>query len=231
MLVVNWMAKEVQTISPDTTLEECWKMLKNKAVHRLPVLDDDRHILGLLSCQDIEKLLPPQENGNEQNFVELLKGKTARDYMRKDPVTVGDGDSLEYSAQVMIKKDVDCLLVVDSSQKLCGIITAWDIFKGLVRLTGIDQPGIQMSFDVENRRGTLKSLIDTLKDHDVHIITVLTRILENGKRRINIRCRGMSEAGEDAAVNHLSKNSTMRYWVRGNETHIVTHGDEPLNII
>ena len=202
MLVRHWMAKDVCTVRPDTSLLECKAILKELKIGRLPVVDKDKHILGILSENDMKEFQPLHSTG-----VEILN------------------DTLEDAAVVMIDKGVSCLPVIDDNKVLVGILTEWDIFKSLVSITGVNQPGIMLSFEVENKPGTLRALLDILKQYDVRIIAVLSKIRKNGSRLISIRCHGKSKEIEDKMITELAARGTMRYWARDKVTHEIKQAD------
>jgi CBS domain-containing protein len=58
------MTKDVLTITPSYTVEECMALMTNKHVRHLPVLDDDDQLSGLISIGDVVK-----EMISEQQFV------------------------------------------------------------------------------------------------------------------------------------------------------------------
>lgn len=132
--------------------------------------------------------------------LDILSEKKAKEVMTPDPYTVNVNDTLEDAAVVMIDKGVSCLPVIDDNKVLVGILTEWDIFKSLVSITGVNQPGIMLSFEVENKPGTLRALLDILKQYDVRIIAVLSKIRKNGSRLISIRCHGKSKEIEDKMI-------------------------------
>ena len=144
--------------------------------------------------------------------LDILSEKKAKEVMTPDPYTVNVNDTLEDAAVVMIDKGVSCLPVIDDNKVLVGILTELGYFKSLVSITGVNQPGIMLSFEVENKPGTLRALLDILKQYDVRIIAVLSKIRKNGSRLISIRCHGKSKEIEDKMITELAARGTMRYW-------------------
>ena len=47
------MSKKPITISPEKPLREAAKILRDKKIHRLPVVNDSEQIVGILSLSDI----------------------------------------------------------------------------------------------------------------------------------------------------------------------------------
>lgn len=47
------MTKRVITIDPDSTIEKAAGIMVNKNINRIPVVDEDNHLLGIISRADI----------------------------------------------------------------------------------------------------------------------------------------------------------------------------------
>ena len=45
------------TISPEKSLSEAARLLNEKRVHRLPVVDSSGQVVGILSCGDILRMM------------------------------------------------------------------------------------------------------------------------------------------------------------------------------
>lgn len=224
MLIKHWMAKDVVSVSPKTSLLKCKALLNDMELKRLPVVDSENRVVGILSQNDISQFMPAHATGYEiLESLDTLSEKTASDCMTVAPFTVKIDETLEDAAELMIEKKISCLPVVDKEEKLVGIVTEWDIFKSLISITGVNQPGIQVSFEVENKPGTLRALLDVVKRFDMRVIAVLSKIRTDNRRLISIRCKGPSIEQEDAMIAELSKNGSMRYWVRDKKTHMLAN--------
>lgn len=51
--VKNIMTKDVYTVSPETSVEEATKIMSTKQVRRIPVVDNNEKLIGMLSLGDI----------------------------------------------------------------------------------------------------------------------------------------------------------------------------------
>ena len=59
MLVENWMATNVIAVKPDTSLLKCRNLLKEHQIRRLPVVDDQNRVVGIISdMQNLESVVP-----------------------------------------------------------------------------------------------------------------------------------------------------------------------------
>jgi acetoin utilization protein AcuB len=57
---------------------------------------------------------------------------------------------------VLLKNKIIGVPVVDHDGRLIGVITQADIFRALIALTGVRKRGIQFSFRIEDRTGSIK---------------------------------------------------------------------------
>ena len=62
----RYMNKDVVTVTPDTTLEECMTIMAEKKVRHLTVLDD-KEMIGLISYGDVIRALVARAEGEKQN--------------------------------------------------------------------------------------------------------------------------------------------------------------------
>ncbi len=60
----RYMNKDVVTVSPDTTLEECMTIMAEKKVRHLPVLDK-KEMIGLISYGDVIRALVAMASQNQ----------------------------------------------------------------------------------------------------------------------------------------------------------------------
>jgi CBS domain-containing protein len=60
--VEDIMVKKVRTITPDTTVSDIAELMLKLKVNRLPVVDEDSNILGIVTRADIVRSMIPKEN-------------------------------------------------------------------------------------------------------------------------------------------------------------------------
>jgi CBS domain-containing protein len=61
------MTEKVVYVRPEQTIEACMALMTNKRVRHLPVLDDDHHLIGVISIGDVVKnIISEQEFMIEQ---------------------------------------------------------------------------------------------------------------------------------------------------------------------
>lgn len=104
------------TIKPDQTLQDAEDIMASYKISGVPVVDDNNILVGILTNRDMR-------------FTKDFSQK-AKDKMTSMPlVTAKEGTTLEEAADIMHANKIEKLPIVDSNNKLIGLITIKDINK------------------------------------------------------------------------------------------------------
>jgi CBS domain-containing protein len=117
MQVKELMTIDVTTVRSTTSIKEAAALLAEHRISGLPVVDADRHVLGVLSERDIIE----------------LAGKTAGEAMSAPALTIGANRSVTEAVATMLDRNVKRLPVVDGEGLLVGIVTRADLVRAFVR--------------------------------------------------------------------------------------------------
>jgi acetoin utilization protein AcuB len=129
MLVRHFMTSDLFTLSPGQTCHEALAEFRRRKIRRAPVVDGGR-LVGIVSERDLLRVLPGTCGQASTPAGEEGMAVPVRDIMIGDMVTLGPNDPLAKAAEVMLKKRVGGVPVVQDG-KLKGIITESDAFKAL----------------------------------------------------------------------------------------------------
>ena len=158
MIIARRMTRNPVTASPDMSIGEASDLMKREKVHRLPVLDKERNLVGVITEKDILHASPsPASSLSIHEMAYLLSKLTVRKLMTKDPVTISESTTVEEAARLMSDQDLSCLPVVNGT-KLVGIVTKSDMFRILLELFGARHYGVRLSFLVEDKPGTIAQI-------------------------------------------------------------------------
>ena len=58
MIIKDWMTKDVITVDPEASMMRAAKLMKEKNIRRLPVVDDRGKLVGILSDRDVKEASP-----------------------------------------------------------------------------------------------------------------------------------------------------------------------------
>jgi CBS domain-containing protein len=141
--------KDLMNTKPITTtkqddVKKIWKIIFEKQVSCLPVLDKGNTLIGIISEEDlVEHLFPTLEEyffdpQYARNFFEMeenikdISHLKAEDIMNRDIFTTTKDIPIMQAASSMLIHKVSCLPVIDpQNDKLFGIICKSDIFTHL----------------------------------------------------------------------------------------------------
>jgi CBS domain-containing protein len=143
----RWTVKDVMTdnvvsVSDNTPYKDIVQLLAQHEVSAVPVVDDTRRVLGVVSEAD---LLHKIEFTGLEPHVHLLERKQRRqarakaagdragDLMSSPAVTVSSDASLSAVAKIMDHERVKRLPVVDEQGRLIGIVSRRDLLRVYLR--------------------------------------------------------------------------------------------------
>jgi CBS domain-containing protein len=135
-LVKNWMTRDVLTITPDTSLHEAHRLMTEKRIRRLPVVDHGK-VVGIVTLGDVRSAEPSTASTlSVWEMNNLLAKLKVSEIMTRDPETISQEATISTVAEIMLEKKFSGLPVVDEQGQLVGIITESDIFRLVVREWG-----------------------------------------------------------------------------------------------
>jgi len=153
------------------SIADASNLMKQEKVHRLPVLDKDKKLVGLITEKDILYASPsPASSLSIHEMAYLLSKLTVKKLMSKNVVTINKDTTVEEAARMMVDQDLSCLPVLEGD-KLIGIVSKSDMFKILLELFGARHFGIRVSFVVEDKPGTIAKISQALSEQNIDIIT------------------------------------------------------------
>ena len=204
------MTTDVVSVGPDTSLLKVGKLMKDHHIRRIPVVDEQGHVIGIISDRDVRDASPSKATTLDMYEMHyLLAELKAKNIMTAKPITVKPSDTVEQAALIMLDNKISGLPVVDDNGKLTGIISDHDVFKALVDITGARMGGLQFAVELPDQPGTARPLFDLLRAHNARILSVLTVSNPDGNRHLFVRVRELenTQAEQDliAGVNKIGK--------------------------
>jgi acetoin utilization protein AcuB len=175
MLVRDIMTAPPVVISPETTLEDAYRIMNEKQIRHLLVTAGEK-LVGVVTDRDLRlatSALSPKP---------LPVGTRVADVMCHDPVTADTLDPVEDAAFRMRERKIGCLPVMNGGETLAGIITGIDLLDALLRMTGVDKPSGRVEVRLSDRPGELRRLTQFLSDRDLNIHSILSYPEKNAVR-------------------------------------------------
>ena len=131
-LTVRDLMVRTDSVTPDHAIRDAVDLMIRKRVRALPVLNEKREVLGIISEWDIMRGLLPQipRAGAEEEASRSAAQLKVRDIMTRSVLCVSEDLGIEEAASMMINKDVEQFPVV-SEGKLTGFLSRSDIIRKL----------------------------------------------------------------------------------------------------
>ncbi|MDI3325785.1 HPP family protein [Pontibacterium granulatum] len=139
------MSKDLVTVAPETSQQHAWGLLQKHRIKALPVVDEARHVVGIVTLIDFLKPLGLQPSGMNAswqgqtrvaNLVRRLPFFTARSenvasIMTPHVLTVDQDQPLMQMMPMLCESELHHIPVVDQKQRLVGMMTPSDLLAAL----------------------------------------------------------------------------------------------------
>ncbi|RQW79545.1 MAG: CBS domain-containing protein [Methanothrix sp.] len=118
MIVEDIMSRDPLYVEDSTFLTKARQLIRDNHVRGLPVIDNKKHVMGIVTTQDMLKVTSTKSNVTVAGFAIQV------------PLITGQMDMLD-AARLMQKEKSTLLPVIESEEKpaLKGVVTLMDIFK------------------------------------------------------------------------------------------------------
>ena len=192
MTVSKNMTINPVTTTPDEGVFEAFELMKNEGVQRLPVLDNDGNLVGIISEKNITSAAADREVSIVE-FALLLSKIKVGDVMTKEVITVSVDDPVELAARKMSDNDISILPVVDNNGKLVGVVSRSDLFRLLLELFGTRHYGIRVTFRIKDQKGVIAKLAIALEKIGANIVSIGNLDSDQGYSTIIMKINGVDE--------------------------------------
>lgn len=123
------MTTDCISLTNDVTLENAYYSLKENMLSQIPIITDDKKILGMINKKTILNLVVEDID----NAKEIMDRKISDIYLPElittDPIT-----DIRRVAKVMLDFKLDAIPVVDENHFLLGIVSKTDIIKAVATI-------------------------------------------------------------------------------------------------
>lgn len=173
MLVRDRMQKDVITISSSVTILEAQKLMRDREIRRLPVVDEGK-LVGIVTYNDLLEASPSKATTLSRfELAYLLSKMTVADIMTRKVIFVEPDIPIEEAALIMEKNHIGGLPVVEED-RLVGIITESDIFEIFVETLGVRERGSRLTLELPQKPGILYEVTRIIKNHNINILSLAT---------------------------------------------------------
>ncbi len=145
--VADAMSRDPIVVRPETPLNEAIKILAERRISGLPVVDDSSQLVGIISETDLmwqeTGVTPPayimfldsviflKNPATYERDLHKALGQTVGEVMSRDPVVILPDKPLKDAAQLMHERSIHRLPVLDAEGHIVGILTRGDIIRAM----------------------------------------------------------------------------------------------------
>ena len=126
MLVKDIMTADCIVVNEFSYLDQVFNLINEKGINHLPVVDDNKKLVGMISDRDLRNVADNRED------VPVFPRLTVSDIMTKNLQTVKPDDTALDAAKIINDHEFHSLPVVDDANILVGLLTIRDVLKGFV---------------------------------------------------------------------------------------------------
>jgi len=205
------MNVNVVTVAPDSDIKEIAKLLAERHVSAVPVVDQERYILGIVSEGDLIRRADrstfkgPKSwwlalvASPEKQAKEYIRdhGTRAEDVMSREVITVSEDASLHEIA-VLIEKHRIKRVPVTRNDKLTGIVSRANLLQGFVA----ESAASEATGSVDDR-SIRERIIEGIREADPSIVNFADVVVKDGVAHLwgGVRTKALVTALEIVARN------------------------------
>lgn len=133
------MVQPAVTAYEDEPFAVVEKKFRENFIRHLPIVDGMDVLVGLITQRDLYRIVSPHVN-EEGTYVydeEMLEDFMLSKVMTHNPLALKPEDTLGKAVEIMARKKIGCIPIVDDRKKIVGIVTETDVLKLLARELGV----------------------------------------------------------------------------------------------
>jgi CBS-domain-containing membrane protein len=143
------MTRDVPSVHESATVEEIFELLVSSSHKRVVVVDDKRHVVGIVADSDliskvsreswpglmeilVSKVPIERVSGTARKHIQKLRARSAKELMTRGVITVREKMPVASALALSAEKRVKRLPVVDAEGELVGIVGRTEMMRALL---------------------------------------------------------------------------------------------------
>lgn len=132
MIVREIMTHSPLSISSHATVSRAWSALRELDVRHLPVINEDRELVGILSDRDLAVAPRASEVTEIIGPGRLQLDQPVATIMSSDVISIGPDDEVDDAIDLMLQYKIGAIPVVTPEQRVIGMVSYIDVLRSMV---------------------------------------------------------------------------------------------------
>jgi len=199
------MTKNPVVVKQDTSLADARELMKKEKIHRLPVVNKQGHLEGIVTEKDLLYATPSSMTTLDVYEIHQLFSKlTVKDAMTKNVISISPNTHIEDAARIMTDNNIGGLTVVEN-KVVVGIITESDIFKIFMEMFGVREKGFRITALLPEVQGELANLASAISNEGGDFISFVNAPGENVTNALAVmKVKGLSQKKLEKLIKPLA---------------------------
>lgn len=131
MRVRSMMQTQVITATPDMSLAEVQRLMRDHGIRHLPVLSG-HHLVGMITDRDVREASPsPATTLTRGEIAYQMDTTHVKTCMTKDVLSIDPEADMAQAARLLLQRKVGCLPVLEK-HRLLGVVTERDCLQAFL---------------------------------------------------------------------------------------------------
>lgn len=180
MFIADHMSSPPVTVKPNVPIPKIRRILQSQNFRHLPVVDEEGHLLGMVTDRDVRSSYPSTVLISEKERKDCLKKletTPVKAIMTESIASLTPFSTLDDALLLLDKSRVGALPVLDENKHVIGILSIRDLMKAYKKLFGLGEHGSSMVVvEDDGQRKPLTRIVHVLEEHDIRF----TRLIRTG---------------------------------------------------
>lgn len=128
------MTSPVISLSLISTIDQAWDLFQKHGFRHIPVLSSEQKVMGIVSDRDMIRTsaLVRQREGRQETETALSSASAIKEIMSHQVISASEDTMIREIADLMFRHKLGSVPIVDTENRLKGIITRSDILHAIV---------------------------------------------------------------------------------------------------
>jgi len=128
MRVDTMMQTQLITATPETSLAEVQRLMRDNNIRHVPVVSE-KHLVGIITDRDVREASPsPATTLTRGEIAYRMEMTPIKTCMTKDVIWIGPDIDMVQATRLLLQQKIGCLPVVDNGT-LVGVVTDIDCLR------------------------------------------------------------------------------------------------------